>query len=151
MSKKKINITSTIELDLKQYADKTIQEVKDEIEFVIKTTEREANNSLRDSFNSGVNLKFITVNSEITNKGLKGKVGVDGGESNIAAYFEFGTGLSARQILAPYPQWIKDIAYEFYETGKGTLKGKPYLYNNFLKNLERFKVKIGKITTTKNE
>ena len=22
-------------------------------------------------------------------------------------YFEFGTGLSASQILAPYPQWVK--------------------------------------------
>ena len=40
-----------------------------------------------------------------------------------AMYFEFGTGLSASQILAPYPQWVKDIAYEYYVSGKGTLIG----------------------------
>ena len=34
-----------------------------------------------------------------------------------AMYFEFGTGLSASQILAPYPQWVKDIAYEYYVSG----------------------------------
>ena len=85
--------------------------------------------------------KFVNIDKKFTNKGLTGEVGVMGEmEGNhIAAYIEFGTGLSAREILAPYPQWVKDIAYEFYVTGQGKLKGKPYLYNNFLAIAEKFK------------
>ena len=85
--------------------------------------------------------KFVNIDKKFTNKGLTGEVGVMGEmEGNhIAAYIEFGTGLSAREILAPYPQWIKDIAHEFYVTGQGKLKGKPYLYNNFLVIAEKFK------------
>ena len=85
--------------------------------------------------------KFVNIDKKFTNKGLTGEVGVMGEmEGNhIAAYIEFGTGLSAREILAPYPQWIKDIAHEFYVSGEGKLKGKPYLYNNFLVIAEKFK------------
>ena len=52
---------------------------------------------------------FINIDKRFTNNDMTGEVGVLG-ENNLAAYFEFGTGLSAREILAPYPQWIKDIA-----------------------------------------
>ena len=85
--------------------------------------------------------KFVNIDKKFTDKGLTGEVGVMGEmEGNhIAAYIEFGTGLSAREILAPYPQWIKDIAYKFYVNGQGTLQGKPYLYNNFLVIAEKFK------------
>ena len=85
--------------------------------------------------------KFVSIDKKFTDKGLTGEVGVMGEmEGNhIAAYIEFGTGLSAREILAPYPQWIKDIAHEFYVSGQGKLKGKPYLYNNFLVIAEKFK------------
>lgn len=85
--------------------------------------------------------KFVNIDKKFTDKGLTGEVGVMGEmEGNhIAAYIEFGTGLSAREILAPYPQWVKDIAHEFYVNGQGTLQGKPYLYNNFLAIAEKFK------------
>ena len=88
--------------------------------------------------------KFVNIDKKFTNKGLTGEVGVMGDmEGNhIAAYIEFGTGLSAREILAPYPQWIKDIAHEFYVNGQGTLQGKPYLYNNFLVIAEKFKKEL---------
>ena len=85
--------------------------------------------------------KFVNIDKKFTDKGLTGEVGVMGEmEGNhIAAYIEFGTGLSAREILAPYPQWIRDIAHEFYVNGQGKLQGKPYLYNNFLVIAEKFK------------
>ena len=85
--------------------------------------------------------KFVNIDKKFTDKGLTGEVGVMGEmEGNhIAAYIEFGTGLSAREILAGYPKWIQDIAYEFYINGQGTLQGKPYLYNNFLVIAEKFK------------
>ena len=60
----------------------------------------------------------------------------------MAAYIEFGTGLSAQEILAPYPQWVKDIAMKFYVNGLGTLVGKPYLYNNFLRHEATFRKKL---------
>jgi hypothetical protein len=85
--------------------------------------------------------KFVNIDKKFTDKGLTGEVGVMGEmEGNhIAAYIEFGTGLSAREILAGYPKWIQDIAYEFYVNGQGKLQGKPYLYNNFLVIEEKFK------------
>ena len=91
--------------------------------------------------------KFVNIDKKFTDKGLTGEVGVMGEmEGNhIAAYIEFGTGLDAVRILAPYPQWIKDIAYEFYVTGRGTLQGKPYLYNNFLVIEEKFKRDLKKL------
>lgn len=89
--------------------------------------------------------KFVSIDKKFTEKGLVGEVGVMGGSDPMPAYFEFGTGLSAREILAPYPQWIKDIAMEFFLTGLGTLQGKPYLYNNFLVQLEKFKKELKKL------
>ena len=91
--------------------------------------------------------KFVNIDKKFTDKGLTGEVGVMGEmEGNhIAAYIEFGTGLSAREILAPYPQWIKDIAHEFYVNGQGKLQGKPYLYNNFLVIAEKFKRDLKKL------
>ena len=96
--------------------------------------------------------KFVNIDKKFTDKGLTGEVGVMGEmEGNhIAAYIEFGTGLSAREILAPYPQWIKDIAHEFYVSGQGKLKGKPYLYNNFLVIAEKFKRDLKELVDGQN-
>lgn len=93
---------------------------------------------------------FITIKSEFRNNDLTGEVGV-WGENNLAAYFEFGTGLSAREILAPYPEWIRDIAWKFYINGLGTLKGKPYLYPSVLKNMEIFNKKLDEIIKEKTK
>ena len=107
---------------------------------------------------------FINISSAFENKGLTGIVGVmqggevdvyEGGEvvgsvnkngNEMAAYIEFGTGLSASQILAPYPKWVRDIAWQFYVNGKGLLQGKPYLFNNFLVISERFKKDLDILT-----
>ena len=93
---------------------------------------------------------FITIKSEFRNNDLTGEVGV-WGENNLAAYFEFGTGLSAREILAPYPEWIREIAWKFYINGLGTLKGKPYLYPSVLKNTEIFNKKLDEIIKEKTK
>ena len=67
------------------------------------------------------------------------------GENVMAAYIEFGTGLYAADLLKDYPQWIRDIAIEFYINGMGTLKSSPYLYNNFLVKEAEFKNELNKI------
>jgi hypothetical protein len=93
---------------------------------------------------------FITIKSEFRDNDLTGEVGV-WGENNLAAYFEFGTGLSAREILAPYPEWIREIAWKFYINGLGTLKGKPYLYPSVLKNTDIFNKKLDEIIKEKTK
>ena len=136
--KNKTVIQNTLTYDLNGYRDEVISKTKQIIQQLIFKTNEEAT---RDA------PKFVSISNEFEDKGLTGKVGVIGKQSvpknqsdpaNMAAYIEFGTGLSASQILAPYPQWVKDIAYEYYVNGKGTLTGKPYLFNNFLKNIETF-------------
>jgi hypothetical protein len=67
--------------------------------------------------------------------GLKWIVGVQG-TLDIDAYYEFGTGLSAKEILAnpDYTQEMRDLAYYgFYKNGLGTLRGTPYLFPNYIK------------------
>ena len=136
--KNKTVIQSTLTYDLNGYRDEVIAKTKQFIQQLIFQTNIEAT---RDA------PQFVSISNKVEDKGLTGKVGVIGKQSvpknqsdpaNMAAYIEFGTGLSASQILAPYPKWVKDIAYEYYVNGKGTLIGKPYLFNNFLKNIETF-------------
>ena len=124
--------------DLKGYNEEVIAKTKQFIQQLIFKTNEEAT---RDA------PKFVSIGNEFENKGLTGRVGVlvkktvpknQSDPANLAAYVEFGTGLSAAQILAPYPQWVKDIAFEYYVNGEGPLIGKPYLFNNFLKNIETF-------------
>ena len=131
-------IQNTLTYDLNGYKDEVIAKTKQFFQQLIFKTNIEAT---RDT------PKFVSIDNKFEDKGLTAKVGILGQQSvpknqsdpaNVAVYFEFGTGLSAAQILAPYPQWVKDIAYEYYVSGKGTLIGKPYLFNNFLKNIETF-------------
>ena len=136
--KVKAVIHNTLTYDLNGYREEVIAKTKQFIQQLIFKTNIEAT---RDA------PKFVSIGNKFEDKGLTAKVGILGQQSvpknqsdpaNVAVYFEFGTGLSASQILAPYPQWVKDIAYEYYVSGKGTLIGKPYLFNNFLKNIETF-------------
>lgn len=131
-------IHNTLTYDLNGYKDEVIAKTKQFIQQLIFQTNIEATRGAP---------QFVSIGNEFEDKGLTGKVGILGQQSvpknqsdpaHMAVYFEFGTGLSASQILAPYPQWVKDIAYEYYVNGKGTLIGKPYLFNNFLKNIETF-------------
>ena len=76
----------------------------------------------------------------VSNNGLTWKVGVQADMSLIKnhmfAYAEFGTGLDAGVILNQpgYTAEIREIAIFFKKNGKGTLKGVPYLFPNYLKH-----------------
>ena len=118
---KVINTTSA---NLQAYKRTTLEKVKNAIADTAVAIELEATRKAP---------KFISIEKHFYNKGLKAEVGVKG-NNEIAAYIEFGTGLSAASILAPYPKWVKDIAMEFYINGKGTLKGKPYFYPAVFRN-----------------
>ena len=66
------------------------------------------------------------------NDGLVWKVGVQGTQ-DFDAYVEFGTGLSAREILSNpnYTEEIRAIARTFYKNGQGSIVGQPYLFPAF--------------------
>lgn len=137
-----VRFNGSLKYDITKYRDKILQEAKDLIEDLIISTEIEATRSAP---------RFISITKAFENGGLTGRVGVIGRQmadmgtsdpNNLAAYIEFGTGLSAREILSPYPQWVKDIAMDYFVSGKGTLVGKPYLFNNFLKNLAIFEKEL---------
>ena len=142
----RITVENTLSKNLDLYKTKLFMDVVQLVEFAIKDTEMDAKRALNFDASYEVDTRFINIASSFKNKGLTGEVVADGakredgkGGNDMAAYIEFGTGLSAREILAPYPQWVKDIAMQFFVNGLGTLQGKPYLYNNFLKNVEKFK------------
>lgn len=89
--------------------------------------------------------KFINIDKRVFNGGYSAEVGVMG-ENPLAAYFEFGTGMSAIEILAPYPEWVKAIARKFYINGMGTLQGKPYLYPAVFVATNAFQIELSKLT-----
>ena len=135
---KVINTTSD---NLKKYKADQIRKMRYLVVDTVKDIEVEATRKAP---------QFVAVESEFRNNDLTGEVGV-WGENNLAAYFEFGTGLSAREILAPYPEWIREIAWKFKRPEDGTLKGKPYLYPSVLKNTEIFNKKLDEIVKEKTK
>jgi len=72
------------------------------------------------------------------NNGLGWRVGVQSGDPvfEIEAWLEFGTGLSAREILSnpQYTQEVRDIARRFFRNGRGRIIGQPYLMPAFFRN-----------------
>jgi len=131
-------VINTTTGNLQRYSKDTLKEIKSLVADVTTQIEIDAT---RDAPMSSGGTKFISIDKQFTDNGYTGEVGVMG-ENDLAAYFEFGTGLSAGEILAPYPQWIKDIAWKFFVTGQGTLKGKPYLYPNVLKGIPVFQKEL---------
>lgn len=69
------------------------------------------------------------------NKGLIWQIGIQGTQ-DFDAYVEFGTGLSAREILfsSGYTPEMRAIAKQFYKNGKGTLVGQPFLFPAWIRH-----------------
>lgn len=151
MAKRSV-IINTLGKDIEQYRKDVVKEVKNAISGIATDLEIASKRDLTagssrpdliEEFN-GKGLNFILVNKKISKGGLLAEVGV-WGDNDLAAYIEFGTGLSAREILAPYPQWIKDIAWTFKKKQDGTLKGSPYLFNNYLRLIPEYQIKLKSI------
>ena len=132
-------ITSSVKTDLEKFKEDKLRAIKLQVMKVIKDTETQA---IQDAPN------FIKIDGVIKDGGFAGEVGVMGDaeskEGKLAAYIEFGTGLSAVSILAPIHKKLK-TAMAFYVNGQGTLIGSPYLFNNWLRNLETFKENMNKL------
>jgi HK97 gp10 family phage protein len=78
------------------------------------------------------------IDKKSSNNGLLWQVGVDVPTSGEQweAWMEFGTGLSAREILSnpQYSQEVRTIARTYYRNGKGRIVGQPYLMPAFYRN-----------------
>ena len=78
------------------------------------------------------------IDKKSSKNGLFWKVGLDVPSTGEQweAWMEFGTGLSAREILSnpQYSKEIRTLARTYYRNGKGRIIGQPYLMPSFLRN-----------------
>lgn len=121
---------------LKMYDKATIKEIKEKVGDYASDLQQRAQRTL-DGYNKGQveSVNFIQLTVVSKDNGLTAVVGVPSvgtdKKSWLPAYIEFGTGLSAKSILAPYPEEVKQTAIKFFVNGRGTLIGHPYLFNNY--------------------
>ena len=129
--------------ELDKQEDIVIEAVKDILSSTATDIEIQAGNAAPSSYQIGdyiVDLRFIRqkINKDVFENGLLFKVGINvpsQGEQ-WEAWMEFGTGLSAQQILAGagYTPEIKAQAENFKRNGKGRIIGRPYFYPAFFRN-----------------
>ena len=78
------------------------------------------------------------IDKKSSKNGLFWKVGLDVPSTGEQweAWMEFGTGLSAREILSnpQYSKEIRTLARTYYRNGKGRIIGQPYLMPSFFRN-----------------
>jgi len=89
------------------------------------------------------------INKFPDNKGFTWTVGIES-QNDFDAYVEFGTGLSAKEILSrpEYTPEIRALAMTFYKNGEGTLRGKPYMFPAYFQHtaqlVQRLKDEVSK-------
>ena len=120
-----------------------VDSVKDVLAETATSIEIEATRNATASYQIGdesINLSFIRqkINKKVSESGLFWQVGLDVPTSGEQweAWMEFGTGLSARDILSnpQYSAEVREIARRYYRNGKGRIIGKPYLMPAFYRN-----------------
>lgn len=124
--------------NLDKQEDIVIEAVKDILSSAATDIERQAIAAAPNNW-EGLPLSIKQrIYKDVENNGLTFLVGVTVGDPmfEIEAWLEFGTGLSARQILAnpQYTQEVRDIARRFYRNGQGRIIGQPYLMPAFFRN-----------------
>ena len=128
---------------LSDYEKETLQEIKEIVadngSYLLNKAQRSLNAYTGSQLD---NLNFINLVLTSKDGGYSVTVGVptvgSSKKSHLAAYVEFGTGLSAKSILADYPEEVKQLAMTYFQTGTGTLKGSPYLFNNWIVQRDLF-------------
>lgn len=124
--------------DLDKKSDAVIKAVKDVLANTATDIEIDAKRNAPTIW-GGEPLNIIQrIDKKPDNAGLNWRVGVQSGDPvfEIEAWLEFGTGLSAREILSnpQYTQEVRDIARRFYRNGRGRIIGQPYLMPAFFRN-----------------
>lgn len=124
--------------DLDKKSDLVIEAVKDALANAATDIELEAIRNAPSQW-EGLPLSIKQrIDKVVEDNGLNWRVGVQSGSSDfeIEAWLEFGTGLSAREILSrpEYTPEIRAIAQRFYRNGQGRIIGQPYLMPAFFRN-----------------
>jgi hypothetical protein len=124
--------------DLNTKSDAVIDSVKETLASAATDIEIQAIRNAPSTWNGlSLNIKQ-RIDKVSENNGLAWKVGVQSGDPvfEIEAWLEFGTGLSAKEILAnpQYTQEVRDVARQFYRNGQGRIIGRPYLMPAFFAN-----------------
>lgn len=122
---------------------KVIQETAEGIEYDASVNAQISTQMMRDQLDEReqqlFDLNFIQRIDKVPIEGGFGaKVGINIADPKfeIEAWTEFGTGLSAREILGrpEYTPEIRAVARKFWRGGTGKLIGIPYLFPAFFKN-----------------
>lgn len=88
----------------------------------------------------------ISVDREPKDNGLtQYVVASHGTNAKLAAYAEFGTGDFAALYLSSTPQYIKDLARQYYINGQGRLPSRPYLTPSYIRERKKFIENVKKI------
>lgn len=131
--------------DFRKKEDAIVNAVTDVLAETATSIEFEATLNAPSSYQIGdatINLSFIAqkINKKSSNNGLQWNVGLDVPSTGEQweAWMEFGTGLSAEQILgrAGYSSEIKAQANNFFRNGKGRIIGDPYFYPAVFRNTD---------------
>jgi len=131
------------ELDKK--GDAVFYAVKDTLERTATDIELEATRNAPSSYqieDATINLSFIKqkINKKVSNNGFWWNIGLDVPNTGEQweAWMEFGTGLSAKDILSnpTYSEEVRTLARTYFRNGKGRIVGKPYLMPAFFRNAD---------------
>lgn len=134
----KINGLEKALKDIDKKGDNVVAAVKDILERTATDIEIDAFNNAPATW-AGQSLSIKQRIDKLPyNQGLTWKVGIQSGDPvfEIEAWLEFGTGLSAREILSnpKYTPEIRAIAKRFYRNGQGRIIGKPFFFPAYFKN-----------------
>jgi hypothetical protein len=129
--------------DLDKKEQIVIDAVKDILENTATNIEIEATRNAPNSYqigNATINLSFIRqkIDKKVFENGLLWNVGLSVPTSGEQweAWMEFGTGLSAEQILKnpTYSEEVRTLARTYFRNGKGRIIGQPYIMPAFFRN-----------------
>jgi hypothetical protein len=129
--------------DLDKKEQIVIDAVKDILQNTATDIEIEATRNAPNSYqigNATINLSFIRqkIDKKVFENGLLWNVGLSVPTSGEQweAWMEFGTGLSAEQILKnpTYSEEVRTLARTYFRNGKGRIIGQPYIMPAFFRN-----------------
>jgi hypothetical protein len=129
--------------DFNKKSNSIVNAVKETLATTATDIEFEATLNAPDSYQIGearIDLSFIgqKINKKVSDNGLSWNVGIDVPTSGEQweAWMEFGTGLSAGQILKnpTYSEEVRTLARTYFRNGKGRIVGDPYLMPAFFRN-----------------
>jgi hypothetical protein len=139
----KINGLDQFKADLIRIENGILDATKEVLSDTATNIERDAIAAAPTSYQIGdatINLSFIKqkIKKSQLNKGLRFKIGlsVPADKEQWEAWMEFGTGLSAREILSnpTYTEEVRLLARTYFRNGKGRIIGQPYLMPAFFRN-----------------